>query len=1517
MPAQPEIDKFQQSWNQTAGWAQSKGAKYNDYYPIYQQDSQRFIAGHNVMSQAERERAILAAADPQKASQATPSTSSSPWNIIGNAITDARNIFTGIGDIAIHPLHNGLVDSLYNTFDLMTGAHHLQGDMSQKVSELLTGTVLSWVPGAADLGTLVQADKSVNPLELLFNPKGLEAEAKRPISTILDILPLANKAAAMKVAGDAGFAERVGMTAAKGSEHYVKPSVYRVGKGYLFNTQLKKVPENIGKDGNYATIGDKIHKLTGGSVVNTAPAIHDLGQGIEMTDNRQTFRNQFIWSPVLEADDHLNPEQMAKVQEIMDPAQASNLDERLKQVEVDDPAVAAAIRARKEGPMSFHTEEILSLPGVRAVRHPVSGQLQVLTQTGHAAAIKAADTLQATSDAVARTIPQLEGLVGESDKAHAVLGLLSKQLGDATQKARVVHDSTQEGGTFPVKVHSTSAVRGRPTTKSVGFATKHVEEEWFGTGGNMDRLKAKVDEGHIQDANLVAKAWLKRMDHWDPVSLNADANPQFRMARTQVQNIAQVTDKILELRKEQDKQVYGAGKIWEGLTPYRDRMHENDVATLKAKHTEELRTAKDQKTLGVNRLATSYKILRRSIQTKYADKKRAADGQIIEINERFAVAKGKAREDNLAARSAFSEWRRGRVAQGMSNPRERVQAIQEGVWIAPGARGSPEALEAAKTALELQRQAELAQVPSKELLTAQMQIEMKDSRAAEKDMTDRITRAYDKRDSDQAAQQEAERATLKKVNLGKRAREGEVSTRFNDWMDAQKDFSQAVWDHPSDNNTDLYFSLLAKHIVKNEAAVRALSHNLAEKHGWEAEHLQNLRANPVVMGQLIQAALMATVKDPIFEGIEPHFLDDMVKEAKDELADLNKRGIFPEYIPHVSSTQLAADGRGSMAIHTLTGKGVPKPDALSPRTWGMDTSKLDVMAGLQRGTKQILVQKGMDSAVRNYIDPHISVQTNLENVITTAFPHEMSTLKGESRASFIAQKISDWNLERIDPQKEFGFRLPKWGEGDVYIDKDLMKAFRKMGDARKRDHGVFDKGTKLFRYSILGLSPRYDAHITMGGTFLLALRSTPYMPTFLGAAVKGMKAGKFDQDMYSTMTQMGTTEYELSSANKAVEHLAIAHGREQVRIAAGEHIEVKQGIKLAAAKPVHWLKAVADLNLHMMNYVVKLQKSVATLDWAAKAERDATRHPITDEYGNVIQMTRERAMMEGMKHAEAVFGDLRRMSPFERQLARSVIPFYGWEKHILQYVLSYPADHPWRAMMLANMAELDSQNTPGGLPSRYQFLFYLGKPDDQGNVTALDLRAMNPLRDVANYATLGGVISSLNPMITASVSYIDPSIIYGGNQLYPNLTYDQFYGIETAGPQGNLLNAAAGVVPQLGAIQSAMQLAGQRQGLSSVGLVKSIGNQLNFPWVPQSLNLKQEAAKTAIAQYQVTKSLASNAWSTGDFSQIADLGSVPDPRNADYETPVSSLQTLYDELSKAYPGVPPDQVAQPLPSLHL
>jgi len=654
-----------------------------------------------------------------------------------------------------------------------------------------------------------------------------------------------------------------------------------------------------------------------------------------------------------------------------------------------------------------------------------------------------------------------------------------------------------------------------------------------------------------------------------------------------------------------------------------------------------------------------------------------------------------------------------------------------------------------------------------------------------------------------------------------------------------------------------------------------------------------------VLTQLADLAVKGAYQNPVFTDIDQEIIQAAADSAKQEVRRLMDEGFEPQYIPHISSTQVRADETGSYGIRLLVGHGIPKPDAASARTWDMDQSRFDIMAGLHRGVKQILDRDATIEYVDKYLSPRVVSSSDLLSRVTEFYAGDVANLHGQALIDFVNQKAVEWGLVKFDPEGMFGFSMPKWGREAQYLDGSLVKAVQKLTQRGELPTaGVFDKVTRLFRYSILGLSPRYTAHILFGGSFLLALRSSPRALTLIKDAHAGFVEGRLPEELLTHATNLGTTEY-------ALRQIGEASGKNQAHLMAQEHIEVRQGIKLAAAKPVHWLKALADLNLRFTGYVVNMQRAVAFLDGAAKAEK-------------IEGMTAERAMYEGMHHASEVMGDLRRMSPFERMVARSVVPFYGWEKHILQYVLTFPADHPWRAMMLANMAEYDTEHEQAGLPSRYQFLFFLGHPDDQGNVSVLDLRAMNPLRDVANYATLGGLISSLNPIVTSAFAMVDPSITFGGNQLYPNLTYDQFYGIETAGPQGNALTALEGVVPQLSALQQAMSVASAAHGSNTASAVKSIYESLNIPMFQvQHINLRQEAVKTALARYQVTKSLAATAWQTGNFQPISDLGAVPDPRNADYETPVSELEQLYAQLAKEYPGVPPSSVAQPLPSVHL
>lgn len=1508
MPNRSTLDNFHNSWNQTAAWAQSKGVKYNDYYPIYQQDTQRLLQHGSPMSQADRERAVLAAGNVNVSTQKTPGTASNPSNVIGNTVTDLRNIFTGIGDIFIHPLHNGLVDSLKNTVDTMTGKHVLQGpNPTAQLGDALTSTVLSWIPGLYDIGTVLKADNGN-----LAGSSGLGLLAEHPVNSILDLLPLAKPLSLVK---DPATAGRVGMTL----EQAQNATVGRVAKGYLMNTLTGKVGP-----GGLMSVGDRFHAMTGGSILNLNPTIAEAAKGVEITNAHHTAIERHYFTEYERVSEKLSDGQKEQLKEVFSTTDPSNLRDRINDPELD-PKVKAAALALEEGPFRFHKEMALAAEGgVTRIRNPTTGHEDVYSVSGHAQVIRARDEAAKAEAKVVEKLPEFEQLHAQTVQAGKMFESAVAQLEQANQAARNVsvegNVAVQTGNRFN-KSGDLARVQPRPA----GISKTRIAEDMFGTGGKIDKLLAKAKEGRFEDTKKIADNWLRRMDKWGVDSVDVSADPAFQAVRAQVEKIGKVASVMVELRKRSSRMVHGSGKEWRGDKGFRDDHHAQEAKQLAETHKREKQKFIDSRKETFNRLKTAFVLKKQEIRTRYATAKKQRDAFIADqtriINEKYGIEKAKVETRHLLARETHTEWVKGRRAQGLPGATDAIQAAQEGTRLQPGALGTREAIRAAHDSLEAQRVQELRavekSVPSIAELNAKMQAELRTADLVETQMSRRLNEAYTKQQKQIAERHQAEAQALKQDHVGKKAREGEISRLFREAQQAQRDFADAVWKHPSDNNVDLYFQILTKHIMANEKATETLGSKekvLAERYGWTQEHIEQIRSNPQIMSQLVQEAVRAGFDDPLFKDMDPKIVEDAQQSARAELATLNKAGIFPPYVPHVSETQLRADATGSYGIRVVVQKGhSPKPDVFSPRTWGMDSSKHDLMAGIHHGVKQMLDQAAIKDYVSKYLSPRMTTEAVLTDTLRERFPSEIAGLTGQGLEDWRRARLRDWNLVEIDPKARFGMTLPEWGDQKLYIDRDLIRAVEKLTSGGLPTAGVFDKATRLFRYSILGLSPRYTAHIVFGGTFLLALRE-PLFFMHINQALKDLKAGQTPEGLLTHPTNLGTTDYQLSSKKDDVfKAFHQAGGKQSVHLMAQEHIEVTQKIKLAAAQPLHWLKAIADLNLHFTAFVTDLQRSTAALSGMARAGR----HGLMDEHGNFTPMTRERQVMEGMHAAEKVMGDLRRMSPFERQVARRAMPFYGWQKHILQYVLSFPGDHPWRAMMLAQMAEYDTEHSPGGLPSRYQFLFFLGKPDAQGNVSALDLRAINPLRDVANYATWGGIISALNPVITAGFSAVDPSITFGGNQLYPKLTYDQFYGIEKAGPQGNLLTSAAAVVPEITAMQNALTLAGQRQNMPRGTLEKHLFESLNFPWVPQQLNLKQEAARTAIAQYHVTASLAKNAWQTGDFSQIADLGAVPDPRNPDYETPVSTLQQLYDELSKQYPGVPPSTVAQKLPALHL
>lgn len=755
------------------------------------------------------------------------------------------------------------------------------------------------------------------------------------------------------------------------------------------------------------------------------------------------------------------------------------------------------------------------------------------------------------------------------------------------------------------------------------------------------------------------------------------------------------------------------------------------------------------------------------------------------------------------------------------------------------------------------------------------------------------------------------------------------------YLAAKRAFGKAVWDHPTAEWIDAVQNIFIRNLVnemRKFGTMEDLSKELRDR-GFAAEKITQLERDPVKMAQLLQMEVKRMAGAP--DGVAimtKRDMDDLYKSAIDEANKLREEGHELAWVPQISTTMLR--GRdietGLYGVHISTKGRVRTTRAAHERKIGDQPTRYDVLASVHLATKEALQRDGTIEYADHILSPHLVSVDDAERALDQMpeFQDEIlayKTTHQNARDVYASIMKNNFKMVPFDPTSVFGWTLPKWGN-EMYIPEGIAKALdTQLTKGQFPMHGILDAPTKLFRTAILNLSPRYTAHVGLGGTFLLALHSSRHVlsaipeawnimkdqgdvprANFAGAAQRSIDPVEYKQVINDTPLGTASRSYHQNMGGAAARWLA------------EENIEKVQGIALAAAKPLHWLKAVGDMNIKATTYMAQFQRAISYQDYLEHGLRTGKfKDPIT---GEVTEMTMARARKEAEENMLHVMGDQRAMTPLERGVFNNIFPFYGWTKHILKFVMAYPSDHPFRTQMLSVMAEQNTNDVASGLPKRIQFLMFLGSPDAEGNVTAIDVRSMDPLRDVANYATLSGFLSSLNPVLSAPLAVVDPSIIFGGNSLYPTVTYDSFYGIETAGSQGNALTALAQIIPQTTAAQAlvdGLTKAGQYRNEAVTnpnGFAKTIFESLNIPFAQvQHLNVKQIAAQTELDRYHVATSAATNAFQTGDFSSISSLSSVPDPQNLDYEVSPEYLSNLYNSLLQQYPGQAPVETAPPPP----
>lgn len=723
---------------------------------------------------------------------------------------------------------------------------------------------------------------------------------------------------------------------------------------------------------------------------------------------------------------------------------------------------------------------------------------------------------------------------------------------------------------------------------------------------------------------------------------------------------------------------------------------------------------------------------------------------------------------------------------------------------------------------------------------------------------------------------------------------------------------------------------------------------------WDDDAISKLREDPRTIAEIVNRASKDAYGNPTLPDIDPGLINEFRNSAYTELASLRARGMVPHYIPRLSPNEIAEDRTPTynMKLQALR----PKSEAAtSERIFDYKSSVFDIQLGLLKGAKEALHDDVLSEFHEQYVKPLLHNGDDLRALLRNYLAPDIATnavrnLAGtatDSTDALIQAQIKKMGLVTWDPKSVFGnLSMPKM-DADHYINADLAKAMQTTVERMDNPaNTLFDKGTKVFRTSILGLSPRFTAHIVFGGSFLVGLRAHSDMAGFLRDAVHYGKTGKLHDATlakYPGIQQRMDEAFGISSSQEGAEAQTFHYlaGKQQGHLVLQEFLSNHPHLEGVTG----FVKAAANINFRFTRAVTKAQKAIVYLDGYERAMKgdgfyddiytqqfdihgQPLRNPVTGKAvyqhsREKVDMTSAQAHEAGVQAAMSVMGDMRHMTPLERNVLLKAFPFYGWTKHILSYVLSYPADHPYRAQFLSQLATQNSADVPSGLPTRIQLLFFLGQPDAQGNVSAVDDRFLDPLRDTANYASWTGLFESLNPVISAPLAAIDPSASFGGTPLYPNVTFNSLYGIKTAGAQGNIWNSVEQVVPEVSAIDGALNLSGQYSYLKKNnpgGMAKMLANALNVPFVDvQHINLRQIAAKGEEARFGIAENDAYEAVSTGDFSTLDKYppgATVPDPLGTGYNVTPAYLKALYDETEKQY-NLPPTAVLRPLPQPQL
>jgi hypothetical protein len=511
----------------------------------------------------------------------------------------------------------------------------------------------------------------------------------------------------------------------------------------------------------------------------------------------------------------------------------------------------------------------------------------------------------------------------------------------------------------------------------------------------------------------------------------------------------------------------------------------------------------------------------------------------------------------------------------------------------------------------------------------------------------------------------------------------------------------------------------------------------------------------------------------------------------------------------------------------------------------------DVAVGLSAAASELIARKFTHEFISTHVMPFAKPKTAVHADITNALLDEAARNQARIRPSFGIRGEVDRIMQKewadFDPN-DFGMRMPQATKGELMVPKGVARSLKAFAGGYGSERmiplrGVYDKTMKVYKYSVL-IGPKQFSDVVFGGMLTVLLRE-PGAVTKLPTAIKMWKEGRLPEEFIHEFYDLNPDKlWNFKAGQTMARHFVSAVG----------------GVPQALAR---------------MEEIVSAWQRTAT--YLSASERAAKKG------GLPPALAREA----GLRVAYKTLVDFDGMSWIERSIVRNVFPFYSFMRYVMQYALTYPTDHPIRAAILSRFSDMEMRDKKDGLAEKYQNYFWLGEPDENGNVKIVDYRSANPFQSLANNFTLAGFVSSINPLMTSFFEAAGLNTLTATPDLYPDMAYDPETGSLTAKRGNVLLTVAGNIIPQIEGVDYFLTITDKMKRLKErnpEAYKRQLYTHLHLPFAGAEaalglsgleINVPYERSKAELGRYRAAREELSQAIRNNDWSAVSRYNVVP------------------------------------------